>query len=175
MAAIPQGSSLVIRGTVTDISAGTKQKEQAARFPNGVPAVSDESMSAWMEYVYMQKPKPTNVTGVTVKIDVIDSNNNYRNIGTTMSDSSGAFSFQWTPDIPGKYTVIASFAGSESYWPSSAETSFAVDAAPEATPAPTPTPPSVAELYFMPMSVGMIIAIVVVIALLALLLLRKRP
>ena len=38
-----RSKSLVIRGTVTDISAGTKQKEQAARFPNGVPAVSDES------------------------------------------------------------------------------------------------------------------------------------
>ena len=55
----------MIKGTVTDISAGTKQDQQAARFPNGVPAVSDESQSAWMEYVYMQKPRPTNVTGVT--------------------------------------------------------------------------------------------------------------
>ncbi len=41
---------------MVDISAGTKQAEQAARFPNGVPVVADESMSAWMEYVYMQKP-----------------------------------------------------------------------------------------------------------------------
>ena len=49
------GSSVAIRGTVTDISAGAKQTEIAARFPNGVPAVSDESQSAWMEYVYMQK------------------------------------------------------------------------------------------------------------------------
>ena len=78
-------------------------------------------MTQWMEYVYMQKPKPTDVTGVTVSIDVIDANGNQRTIGTTTSDSSGAFSYAWTPDIEGKYTVIASFTGSESYWPSSAE------------------------------------------------------
>ena len=43
MTSITQGSSLVIRGTVTDTAAGTKQDEQAARFPHGVPAVSDEA------------------------------------------------------------------------------------------------------------------------------------
>ena len=36
---------ITIRGTITDISAGTKQEAQAANFPNGVPCVSDESMS----------------------------------------------------------------------------------------------------------------------------------
>jgi hypothetical protein len=159
---------------VTDIAAGTKQIEQAARFPNGVPAVSDASQSAWMEYVYMQKPKPTDATGVLVSINVIDSNGNYRNIGTTSSDSSGAFSFQWTPDITGKYTVIATFAGSESYYPSSSETSFAVDPAP-ITPAPTATPAtSAADLYFVPATAGLFIAIIIVGALLAILLLRKR-
>ena len=45
-----------------------KTNEQAARFPNGVPAVSDASQAAWMEYVYMQKPKPTDVTGVPITI-----------------------------------------------------------------------------------------------------------
>ena len=42
-AAMTIGSSVVIRGTITDMSAGTKQDEQIARFPKGVPAVSDES------------------------------------------------------------------------------------------------------------------------------------
>jgi outer membrane protein assembly factor BamB len=174
-AAIAEGSSLMITGTVTDVSAGTTQHEQALRFPNGVPAVSDESQSAWMEYVYMQKAKPANATGVEVTLSVLDSNNNFRDIGTATSDASGFFSYQWTPDIPGAYTVVARFAGSESYYGSYAEAAFAVDAAPESTPAPTPTPPSVSEQYFMPMSIGMIIAIVVVAALLVLLLLRKRP
>jgi hypothetical protein len=171
MAASTIGSSIVIRGTVTDLSAGTNQDEQSARFPQGVPAMSDDSMSAWMEYVYMQKPKPTNTTGVLVNIDVIDSNNNYRPIGQTTTDASGLYSLQWTPDIAGKYTVIASFAGSESYWPSNAQTAFAVDEV-----APTPTAePAVAmpptEMYFAISTALIIIAIAVV----GVLLLRKRP
>jgi hypothetical protein len=175
MTAATMGSSVVIRGTVNDISAGTKQPEQATRFPNGVPAVSDESMSAWMEYVYMQKPRPTNATGVVVSIDVIDSNGNYRNIGTTTSDANGVFSLNWMPDISGKFTVIASFVGSESYWPSHAETAFAVDEA-AATPAPTQAPAeSTADMYFVPAVAGIIVAIIVGFVVLALLLLRKRP
>jgi hypothetical protein len=174
MADITHGSGLVIRGTVIDISAGTQQNEQAARFPNGVPAVSDASQSAWMEYVYMQKPKPTNATGVPVSIDVIDANGNYRNIGTATSDSSGMFSFNWTPDIPGAYTVIATFAGSNSYWPSSSETSFAVDpAAPTASPYPVVNLPPT-EMYFAISTVAIIIAIAIIGALI-MLMLRKRP
>jgi hypothetical protein len=169
-----QGSSVLIEGTVTDISAGTTQNEQAGRFPNGVPAVSDESQSAWMDYVYMQKPRPTDVTGVPVSIYAIDSNGNNRNIGETTSDANGFYSFQWTPDIPGKFTVIATFAGSESYWPSHAETAFAVDeAAPTLTPASTPQ--SVADTYFVPAIVGLFVLIIVVAIVLALLMLRKRP
>jgi outer membrane protein assembly factor BamB len=174
MADITQGSGLVIRGTVLDVSAGTQQSTVKADFPYGVPAVSDASMSQWMEYVYMQKPEPTNATGVPVSIDVIDANGNYRNIGNTTSDASGTFSLQWTPDIPGKYTVIATFAGSESYWPSYAETSFAVDpAAPTASPYPvTVLPPT--EMYFTISAVAIIIAIVIIGALI-MLMLRKRP
>ena len=171
---VPSGSSVMIKGHVTDVSAGTKQEEQASRFPNGVPAVSDESQSAWMEYVYMQKPRPTNVTGVTVELSVIDSNGNYRTIGTTTADADGFFSFNWMPDIEGKFTVYASFAGSESYWPSHATTAFNVDPAP-ATPAPTDAPAqSAADLYFVPAVIGLLVAIIVV-GLLTILMLRKRP
>ncbi len=142
MASITQGSSLVIRGTVTDISAGTKQKEQATRFPNGVPAVSDASMSEWMEYVYMQKPRPTDTVGVDVKLTITDPNNNTHDV-IAASDALGTFSVQWTPPVPGHYTVTAQFQGTQSYWPSEAETSFAVDAkAPAPSPIVTsPTPP----------------------------------
>jgi hypothetical protein len=173
MNSIALGSSVVIRGSVTDTSAGTMQDEQKARFPNGVPAVSDESMSTWMEYVYMQKPRPTNATGVTVTIDVIDSNNNYRNIGSTTSDANGFYSFQWKPDIPGKYTVIATFDGSESYWPSHAETAFAVDeAAPQPTQQTLALPPT--EMYFAISTAAIIIAIAIVGAVLALLLKKRQ-
>ena len=170
MASIKLGDSLVIRGTVMDIAAGTTQKEQAARFPYGVPAVSDESMSAWMEYVYMQKPRPADAVGVPVSIDVIDANGNYRNIGTATSDSDGFFSFQWAPDIPGKYTVIATFAGSESYWSSHAKTAFAVDEAPVPSPTPQPLTLPPFEMYILYAAVGIIIAIAIV----GILVLRKK-
>jgi hypothetical protein len=173
-AAITQGQSLVIRGTITDIAAGTTQEEQAARFPNGVPCVSDASQQSWMEYVYMQQNKPTNVTGIDVYVTVIDSNGNYRYIGTATSDSSGTYSLQWTPDITGKYTVIATFTGTKAYYGSSAETSFAVDAA-AATPAPTKEPvQSMADTYLLPSVAAIIVAIAVVGAILALLVTKKR-
>ena len=174
-AAIDQGRSLIISGTVTDISAGTKQQQQAARFPSGVPAVSEASQSQWMDYVYQQKARPTNTTGVPVSIDVVDSNGNFRNIGTATSDANGAFSLQWKPDITGKYTVIATFAGSESYWQSRAETSFAVDpAAPTAAPTEVP-PQSAADTYFVPAIAGLFVLVIVVAIVLALLMLRKHP
>jgi hypothetical protein len=169
------GNSVIIEGTVTDIAAGTKQDEQAARFPYGVPAVSDASMQAWMEYVYMQKPRPTDTVGVPVTLSIVDANGNYREIGTTNSDADGIFSYQWMPDIPGKYTLYASFGGSESYWPSHAETVFAVDpAAPTATPTAEPAQ-NVAEAYFIPAVVGIVVLIIVGFAIMALLMLRKRP
>jgi hypothetical protein len=151
------------------------QQAVAANFPNGLPAVSDASMSKWMEYVYMQQPFQANTTGVPVTLSVIDSNGNFRDIGTATSDSSGTFSFQWTPDITGKYTVIATFAGSESYYPSYSEASFAVDQpAPTATPAATPIS-SAADLYFVPLSVVMIVVILILAALVVLSMMRKRP
>ena len=169
------GQSVVIEGNVIDIAAGTKQDEQAARFPKGVPAVSDESQSAWMEYVYMQKPRPTDTVGVLITISVVDANGNYRNIGTTTSDTSGMFTFTWKPDIEGSYKVIATFAGSESYYPSNAETSFTVDPA-ATTPAPTQTATtSATDTYLLPGIIAIIIAIAVVGAILALLVTRKRP
>jgi hypothetical protein len=79
----------------------------------------------------------------------------------------------FVPDIPGTYTVIARFAGSESYWPSNSETSFSVDAA-----APTPSPyPEVAlpptELYIASAAAAIIIVVAVVGALILLAIRRK--
>ena len=42
-----------------------------------------------MGYVYQQQPLPNNFTGVPVTIDVMDSNGNYRNIGTATTDATG--------------------------------------------------------------------------------------
>jgi len=175
LTAIETSDSLVIRGTVTDISPGTTSDILTARFPNGVPVVSDESMGDWMKYIYMQFEQPSNVTGVSVQLSAIDSNNNYRNIGTTTTDSSGFFSIQWTPDISGKYTVIATFAGTSSYYGSTARTAFAVDETdPPATPQPT-QPPSMADQYFVPAIAGLLAAIIAVGVFLAVLTTKKRP
>jgi len=134
------GGSVLIEGTVLDISPGTKRLEQDLRFPHGVPAISDASQSKWMEYVYMQQPVPMDATGVPVSLIAIDPNGNPQNIGTVTSDASGQYAIAWTPPVPGLYKVIATFAGSESYWPSYAETALNVDAAPSPAPAVTPTP-----------------------------------
>ena len=127
---IAEGTSVLIEGMVTDESAGTTQNEQAARFPNGVPAVSDESMGPWMEYVYMQKPMPIDASGVTVTLDAIDQNGKFFSIGKVSSDLSGMFKKTWTPENEGEYTIIATFEGSESYWASYAETAVGVGPAP---------------------------------------------
>jgi hypothetical protein len=130
LVAIPKGTPLVLQGTVTDQSAGGK----------GTPAIADENMSAWMAYLYMQQPKPTTATGVAVRLTAVDPNGNTIDIGTTTSDAKGMFSYIFTPDKEGKYIITANFDGTDSYWPSSAETAIVVGAAPSASPTVTPTP-----------------------------------
>jgi outer membrane protein assembly factor BamB len=127
---ISLGNWVQIEGSVTDISAGTTQSEQQARFPNGVPAIADEHMGAWMEYVYMQKPKPENAEGVPVKIQIVDPNGEYAWIGTTTSDAEGNYVYSFIPQLKGIYTVIATFDGSESYWGSETTTYLTVGDAP---------------------------------------------
>ena len=167
---------VVIRGTVMDISAGTQQSEQKADFPNGVPCASDASMEAWMGYVYQQQPEPTTFTGVQVTISVTDSNGNHYNIGTTTTNALGEYGLTWTPIITGNYTVYATFAGTNGYWPSSASTYFYAGT-PAPTPAPTASPPTgLASTSSLMLGVAAIIIVIVIIgvAILAVLL-RKRP
>ena len=97
---------MVIHGSVVDISAGTKQTQQAANFPAGVPCASDESMSDWMSYVYQQAPKPANFTGVQVSLSVIDSNGNQYPIGTATTDETGTYSLTYTPTVPGDFKLM---------------------------------------------------------------------
>jgi outer membrane protein assembly factor BamB len=169
------GSSVLIEGSVYDKSPGTTDDRIVAKFPQGLPAVSEDSMSAFMAYTYMQMAKPTNTTGVPVTLTVVDVNGNCRTIGTPTSDADGAFRYTWHPDIEGQYVVYASFDGSTSYWPSHAVTAFTVD--PAETAAPTAIPltglATTADLMTY-MAVG-VIAIIIAIAIVGVLLLRKRP
>ncbi len=167
------GSSVLVEGSVIDISAGTMQDEQAARFPNGVPAMSDASMTDWMGYVYQQKPLPANATGVNVTITVLDPNNNCYNVATATSDTNGFYSATFTPQVPGKYTIFASFTGTNGYWPSQAVTAINVEEAPAATAPPTAPPASLADIYFLPMSIIILIAVIVA-TIVMVLMLRKR-
>ena len=175
------GGKILISGNVIDIAAGTKQKEQAGRFPNGVPAVSDESVDDWMNYVYMQKPIPTDVTGVTVKLDAIDPNGNFIALGTVISDSSGFYSLSVDPDSlgagSGKYIVLAAFEGSNSYWPSHSESAFIVGAAATAAPTPLPQNESVTPsqlLTYVALGVIAIIIAIVIVGVLMMQAIKKR-
>jgi hypothetical protein len=165
---------VVITGSVMDLSSGTTQDEQATRFHNGVPVASDASMTDWMGYVYQQKPCPSNFTGVTVTLSVKDANNNYRTIGTTTTDTTGTFSYTWTPDIPGDFTVYANFAGSNGYWSSYAEDHLTVMGA--STPSATAPPVDLSSTQSYILGIGAaIIAVIIVIGAILALLVRKRP
>jgi len=171
--AAASGQAVILSGSVYDVSAGTTQDEQAARFVQGVPCAADSIMSDWMGYVYQQKPLPTNFTGVDVNIIVLDSNNNYQNLGTVKTDYKGNYNLIWTPNIAGTYQVFASFAGTKGYWPSSATAAFTV-MEPAVTASPVPTEaPSTVEQYFIPAIAGLF-ALVIVVLVVMVLMLRKR-
>ncbi len=130
---VPLGTGVMVTGTVTDQTPSIKD----------TPAISDASMDDWMRYMFLQKPKPTDATGVTVKLTAIDPNGNTQDIDEVTTDSNGNFGTMWTPDVQGQYKIIATFAGTNSYWGSDATAYLGVGVAasvPTATPQPTSTP-----------------------------------
>jgi outer membrane protein assembly factor BamB len=174
--AINVGQKVVLQGTVLDVSAGTKQNEQAADFPYGVPVASDTSQSAWMEYVYMQKPCPANFTGVTVSLTAVDPNGNLVQIGTATTDAQGLYHYSWTPpNVAGDYTITASFAGTNSYYGSASETAMTVTPATTAAPTVAPQANLATTADLMTYIVVAVVAIIIAIAIATLLMLRKHP
>jgi hypothetical protein len=128
---VAAGSTVTITGTVTDQSPGQTCLGIPAA---GTPAINDDSMSAWMEYLYMQHVKPDNATGVPVSVVAISQSGEVTDIGQATSDDMGIYGIQWTaPDAPGLYKIYVNFAGTNSYFASSAETTMSIVAA-----APTP-------------------------------------
>jgi len=172
---VTTSTPITITGSIIDVSPGTEQLLVKSNFPKGLPCVSDESQSLFMEAAYQQQPLYNNMTGVPVTLSVVDSNDNFRDIGTTTSDINGNFGFTWTPDIPGDYQVIATFAGSNSYYPSSSSTYFYAGE----TPTHEPTAPQATGLAttndLMTYNLGVGIAIIIAIAIVGLLVLRKKP
>lgn len=166
------GDKVLVEGYITDIAPGTNTYDVSARFPQGVPAVSDASMTNWMQYVYMQYPRPSDTTGVQVIISVVDPNGNTYTVGTATSDANGFYSASFIPEVAGDYRVIATFAGSKSYWPSHSETAISVDNAAAPTAAPV-VEKSLVEQYFVPSVIGIIVAIFIV-GIVIVLMVRKR-
>jgi hypothetical protein len=132
-------------------------------------------MTQFMEYVYMQMPKPYNTTGVEVVVNVLDPNGNYYEVARTTTDADGFYKASFAPEVPGEYTLIASFQGSNSYWPSQSKTAIKVDEAPAASPTAV-AQANLVTLSDLTMYVGVAaIGIIAAIAIATVLLLRKKP
>ena len=166
------GSSVMITGTVTDQSpSGRHNVAGDLDFAlKGTPAIADESMDAWMEYMFHQRPIPGNATGVEVTLDTLDPNGNFVHIGTVTSDINGNYGYAFKPEVPGDYQIIATFAGSASYGPSTATTYLSVDEAPTAT-APPEYPQPVDPTWTI---VGVGIVLLIAIVIVGILTLRKK-
>ena len=162
--AIPQGQSLVITGTVTDLSPAQP----------GTPCVSKDSMNVYMEYLHMQKPLPNGyaVTGVPVTLTAIGADGSVLDLGTTTTNGYyGTFNKAWTPPAEGTYEIIASFASDDSYGSSAAATAITVGPAPEPITFPEQATPPDYTLTIIWAAIAVIIAVAIVGALL---MLRKR-
>ena len=156
------GNAVTIQGTVTDQSPG----QTCIGIPAaGTPAISDDSMSAWMEYLYMQQPKPTNAQGVTVTLQATDPSGNTATIGTTSSDINGHYSISWTPTTQGVYKITSTFSGSKAYFASMGETSIAVGT-PTTTNAPTNTTNAISPEIFYAVSAILAILLIIILVLL---------
>jgi len=159
---ISLGSSAMVKGTVMDISSGAEQDGVVERFPQGLPSIDCEDMTEWMKHVYLQYPTFSDVTGVTVKLEAVDPNGNYQNVGTTTSDAYGNYGFTFVPEVEGQYLIIATFEGSESYYPSTATTYINVDPAPSPAQPIEPEPTEPSDVPFITTEIAIIAAVVVV-------------
>jgi hypothetical protein len=89
-----------------------------------------------MEYLHRQMPltglwNNETITGVPVKLTAMSSDGSVIDIGTvTTNGYYGTFSKAWTPDKEGDYSIIASFAGDDSYGSSGAASGLTVGPAP---------------------------------------------
>ena len=163
---IAKGAKVLIEGTVLD---------QSPAQPS-TPCVSKDSMALQMEYLHMQHPidgitGDAIITGVPVTLTAVDSNGNYIDIGTTTTEGYyGTFSYAWTPPEENKYTIIASFAGDDSYGISGAASAV------EVGPAISPNVPiePVTDTLLTTVAIIAAVAVVAVLAVVGFWILRKR-
>ncbi len=162
--AVALGTTVAIKGTVLDLSPAQ---------PN-TPCVSKNSMTTQMEYLHRQMPltglwNNETITGVPVTLTAVGSDGSVTNIGTVTSNGYyGSFTCPWTPAKQDTYTVVASFAGDDSYGSSGAASGLTVGPAPTETPPGNPvvtTQPLIASEAIYALSVVLAIAIVAVMVL----------
>jgi hypothetical protein len=126
VAASSVGRSVLVTGSVLDLSPAQP----------GAQCVSKESMAALMEQLHMGTGVggvlgDVMLIGVPVLLTATDSNGNSYEIATLTTDGySGTFSYEWTPEHAGKYTISATFFADESYGSSFATTYIVVPETP---------------------------------------------
>ena len=146
------GNSVLIQGYVLD---------QSPAQP-GTPCISDQDLSAYMQFLHMQQPCPLTIIGVPVELRAITASGSIIEITKTTppTDLYGHFSYLWTPPNPGNYTIVARYLGDDSYFPSYFGTGLLVEPA-----SPTASPTSSQTLAYSNTSIfaALIVAIAAVI------------
>lgn len=171
---VAKGSTVLIKGTVMDQSPAQKN----------TPCVAKESMSAWMEYLHMQRPCPQEVKGVPVEIYATTPKGQTTLLGTVETNpmAGGIFALPWVPSEEGTYTITAVFKGDDSYGDSFSGTVIHVTAAPPAAATPEQVAEKVSEIEipqppdYTPILTGLTIAvaIAIIIGIVNLYAIRKR-
>ena len=183
---VEAGQSALIEVMVTDESAAAKTPEALGKYENGVPAMSDRDMTAFMEFLYMEKSLPTNMIGVPVSLQAVAPDGNIIDIATTVyTDANGKLQYMWTPPSKGTYKILATMCTTDSFWPSWDEAGLGVTEAHPAGPIepeePTPTPeeptpeePTGGVVISTEIAILIAVVVIVVIGLVAYWALRRR-
>ena len=110
------GTTILIQGYVLDQSPGQP----------GTPCISDQDMTAYMQFLHMQQPCPATIIGVPVELRAITASGSTIEIvkKTSPTNLYGHFEYLWTPPGPGNYTIVARYLGDDSYFPSYTEQAY---------------------------------------------------
>jgi hypothetical protein len=160
----------MITGTVLDMSPGQ----------SGTPCVSADSMVTQMEYLHRQQPidgvdHTKTITGVPVTLTAVDQDGDWIDLGKTTTDGYyGTFGLEWTAPDEGKYEIIASFEGDDSYGSSSAATYVTVGPAPSPAEPETEEPSEEAPFPTTEVAIIAAVAVVAVVAIAAYWALKRR-
>ncbi len=184
--AVEKGTTVVIKGTVMDMSPGDQGSYQnptaapnSQTAPGKVPCVSSDSMETQMEYLYLQRPidglsHNLTITGVPVLLTAIGSDASVYEIGTIVTNGYyGTFGATWSPPKEDTYTIVAQFGGDNSYGSSSAATTLVVGPTPSTPSQPEPQTPIDYSMTIVGAAVAVIIAVAIA-AVAIILLVRKK-